>query len=89
MNRGAGRLAFAGLVLILSLLCPLLCAHAADGPSKPRPEARLSTYSGNVKTGKYHNSSCRHFACKNCKVRFDSAEAARRQGYVACKLCGG
>lgn len=46
-------------------------------------------YVGNVKSGVYHNSGCRHFTCKNCVVRFSSAEEARKKGYRPCKTCGG
>ena len=68
------------LVLCLALFLAALPALAAQ---------RQTAYSGNAKTKKYHNSSCRYFTCKACIVFFASAEEARQKGYIACKVCGG
>lgn len=52
-------------------------------------EAGEMTYSGNVKSLKYHNSTCKHFNCRTCTKKFNSAEAAQKAGYTPCGWCGG
>lgn len=47
------------------------------------------TYSGNVKSFKYHNSSCKHFNCRTCTRKFSSAEEAKKAGFIPCGWCGG
>lgn len=51
--------------------------------------AAAATYRGNIRSGVYHNSSCRYFACKNCTAVFSSREDAIRAGFRPCKICGG
>ena len=78
--------------LCIACLFVLLCAAvlAPEAPAARRVRADISAvYSGNPKSMKYHNASCRYFSCKACTVRFASAEEAVRKGYVACKKCGG
>lgn len=60
-------------------------SYSDDSPA----EAEEMTYSGNVKSMKYHNSSCKHFRCRTCTKKFNSAEAAQKAGYSPCGLCGG
>ena len=45
------------------------------------------TYSGNTKSRVFHESSCRHYACKNCTARFDSPSEAVKRGYRPCGVC--
>jgi len=44
-------------------------------------------YSGNVKSGIFHNSGCRYYNCKNCTAVFNSREEAIKAGYRPCKVC--
>lgn len=45
------------------------------------------TVSFNVKSHKYHNSSCRYFNCKSC-IKMKRQQAIKKGG-VPCKVCGG
>jgi hypothetical protein len=49
------------------------------------PVSNLVSYNKN--TGKYHNSGCRYWGCKNCTTI--TREEAKRRGGVACKVCNG
>lgn len=55
-------------------------------PSSPAQEAG-SVFSGNVKSGVFHRSSCKHFRCKNCTKTFHSRQAALDAGYRPCGNC--
>ena len=66
--------------LVASLSCALMLSAAmAVGAA--------AAYRGNVKSKVFHQSSCRHFNCKNCTVTFDTREAAIKAGYNPCKIC--
>jgi hypothetical protein len=41
-------------------------------------------YHGNTSSHVFHQSSCKHFNCKNCKAVFDNRTAAIRAGYRPC-----
>lgn len=66
----------------------LIFAFVAQSPVLAQV-AKKSVYRGNAKSKKYHNQSCRYFDCKNCVVVFATPDEARRNGYIACKICGG
>lgn len=51
--------------------------------------SQTAPLSGNPSSKIYHNSSCRYYTCKACTVQFSTSEAAKRQGYRACKVCKG
>jgi micrococcal nuclease len=44
-------------------------------------------YHGNTSSHVFHQSSCKHFNCKNCTKVFDSREAAIKAGYRPCGGC--
>ena len=44
-------------------------------------------YHGNIKSGVFHQSSCRYYNCKNCVMEFDTREAAIQAGFRPCKVC--
>jgi micrococcal nuclease len=44
-------------------------------------------YHGNTRSMVFHQSSCKHFNCKNCTEVFDSREAAIKAGYRPCGNC--
>ena len=44
-------------------------------------------YHGDKSSMIFHQSSCRHYNCKNCTVVFTSREAAIAAGYRPCKVC--
>jgi micrococcal nuclease len=44
-------------------------------------------YHGNTSSHVFHQSSCKHFNCKNCTEVFDSREAAIKAGYRPCGGC--
>lgn len=75
-------------VCLFVFLSAFVFAPEAPAARKVRTDISV-VYSGNPKSMKYHNSSCRYFSCKACTVRFSSAEEAVRKGYAACKKCGG
>lgn len=87
------------LITCLLVLLPLLPAGAADSAyvaaakqgrqSVSSGQQQQKVYSGNIKSGKYHNSRCRYFNCPNCKAVFSSPQEAIGKGFVACKVCGG
>lgn len=45
------------------------------------------SFSGNVKSGAFHRSSCKHFNCKNCTKSFSSRQQALDAGYRPCGNC--
>lgn len=45
------------------------------------------SFSGNVKSGVFHRSSCKHFNCKNCTKSFSSRQQALDAGYKPCGTC--
>ena len=45
------------------------------------------SYSGNVNSGVFHGSSCKHFNCKNCTESFSSRQQALNAGYKPCGNC--
>lgn len=57
--------------------------------SKENDSAGYGSYVGSTKSDKYHETGCRH--AKKIKssneIWFDSADDARSQGYVPCKVC--
>ena len=75
--------------LLAVFLLVAFTAMAAEGKPEEKGGQNTHTYSGNDKTMKYHNSGCRYFTCKDCTVRFSSADEAKSKGYSACKSCGG
>ncbi|MDR2141842.1 MAG: thermonuclease family protein [Deltaproteobacteria bacterium] len=44
---------------------------------------------GNVSSHIFHNSSCKHYSCRNCVRIFKTREEALKAGFRACKICGG
>lgn len=46
-------------------------------------------FSGNVKTFKLHNSTCRYYNCRDCVASFNTREEALEIGYTPCMKCGG
>lgn len=44
-------------------------------------------YHGNVKSHVFHDSSCRHYECKNCVQSFVSRQEAVNAGYRPCGMC--
>ncbi len=44
-------------------------------------------YHGNVKSMVFHQSSCKHFNCKNCTAVFDIRQRAIESGYRPCGNC--
>ena len=87
---------FRNALPLLVCCASLFCTDFSRAAEVPTPassailvQAKAYVYSGSVKTGKYHNASCRYFSCRNCKARFKSAAEAKAQGFVACKVCGG
>jgi micrococcal nuclease len=44
-------------------------------------------YHGNTSSHVFHQSSCKHFNCKNCTKVFNSREAAIKAGYRPCGGC--
>lgn len=44
-------------------------------------------YHGNQSSHVFHQSSCKHFNCKNCVVEFNSREEAVAAGYRPCGMC--
>lgn len=46
-----------------------------------------ASYSGNVKSGVFHRSSCKHFRCKNCTRTFSSRQQALDAGFRPCGNC--
>ena len=54
--------------------------------SKKAPAAS-GAYHGNVKSHKFHRSSCRHYNCRNCTRNFSSRQAAVAAGYSPCGIC--
>lgn len=81
----------AAVTLVLCLALPCLGAERRPSAPPPAPPSAplAAVYTGNVKTGKYHNASCRYFSCKNCTARFASPREAKQQGFTACNRCGG
>lgn len=49
--------------------------------------ASTSGYHGNVRSHKFHSSSCRHYNCKNCVKVFNSRDDAVSAGYKPCGMC--
>lgn len=49
--------------------------------------AVAETYSGNTKSRVFHQSSCPHYACKNCTASFASPSEAVKRGYRGCGVC--
>lgn len=49
--------------------------------------AASGAYHGNVDSGVFHASVCRHYDCKNCVKSFSSREAAIAAGYRPCGIC--
>jgi Metal binding domain of Ada len=45
------------------------------------------TYRGNTNSHVFHRSGCRHYACKNCTVKFASADEAVQRGFRPCSVC--
>lgn len=71
------------------LLCPG-GGFAAQGKNAATPwNDAGSQYSANVKTGKYHKPGCKFYDCRDCTKFFRSSAAAKKAGYVPCKVCGG
>lgn len=94
------RLALPFLIFCLLLAPP--CAWAKASQNSPANPASTQTFksqkgrfadtirfSGNVKTFKYHKSTCRFYNCKDCIRHFNTREEALDAGYEACKKCGG
>lgn len=48
---------------------------------------KLSQYSGNVNSMKFHSPGCRYYNCKNCTEFFSSRDEAIDSGYKPCKVC--
>ncbi len=44
-------------------------------------------YRGNRESRVFHQESCRYYACKNCTVRFSSADEAIEKGFRPCGVC--
>ena len=44
-------------------------------------------FSGNAKSQVFHRQNCKHYACKNCTVKFSSRDEAVKAGYKPCGLC--
>jgi micrococcal nuclease len=55
-------------------------------PSEPKAVASGS-YHGNTRSMVFHQSSCKHFNCKNCTEVFNSRAAAIKAGYKPCGGC--
>lgn len=81
------------VLLVVFCLYPAYPALAAANKSRPAPASDAArqeqVYTGNAKSKKYHNSTCRYYTCKQCTLRFRSAAAARAEGFSPCKICGG
>jgi endonuclease YncB( thermonuclease family) len=45
------------------------------------------TYHGNTNSRVFHQSSCRHYDCKNCTATFSTRDEAIKAGYKPCKIC--
>ncbi len=45
------------------------------------------SFSGNVNSGVFHRSSCKHCRCKNCTKSFSSRQQALDAGYKPCGNC--
>lgn len=57
-------------------------------PSKQGSQPDVSgSFSGNVKSRKFHTSGCRHSNCSNCTATFTSRNQAIAAGYSPCKIC--
>lgn len=52
-------------------------------------ESRGGVVHCNEISGICHNQTCRWFNCAHCVIVFNSTEEAEKQGYRACKKCGG
>jgi micrococcal nuclease len=50
-------------------------------------KAVSGVYHGNTRSMVFHQSSCKHFNCKNCTKVFNSREAAIKEGYRPCGGC--
>lgn len=61
--------------------------HSTSTTKEPRNKQSGLAYHGNIKSKKFHQSSCRYYDCKNCTVTFHNREAALAAGYVPCKIC--
>lgn len=58
-------------------------ARANSGSETVLPGA----YHGNTSSHVFHQSSCKHFNCKNCTEVFESRKAAIKAGYRPCGGC--
>lgn len=59
---------------------------AQRGASTVAP-AVAGNYHGNLKSNVFHQSSCEHYNCKNCRKVFGSKEEAVAAGYKPCGRC--
>lgn len=46
-----------------------------------------AAYRGNTQSKVFHQSSCRHFTCKNCTVLLGSVDEAVERGFRPCQVC--
>lgn len=60
---------------VVAFLCAVLAVAAGE------------TYRGNTQTRVFHQSSCRHYTCKNCTATFASPADAVDHGYRPCGVC--
>jgi len=61
--------------------------QSASATKEPSNKQSGIAYHGNVKSKKFHQSSCSYYDCKNCTVVFNTREAAIAAGYVPCGIC--
>ncbi|MFC1863868.1 thermonuclease family protein [Thermodesulfobacteriota bacterium] len=61
--------------------------QSASTEKPPTPTQSGLAYHGNLKSKKFHQSSCQYFDCKNCTAIFHSRDEAIAAGYVSCEIC--
>ena len=82
-------------IFCISTILFLMTGNSSEAEDSHCPGKTTITESGggvvhcNEKSGICHNQTCRYFNCAQCVVVFDSIEEAEKQGFRACKKCGG
>lgn len=58
-----------------------------DGTRSTESTKIASAYVGNIRSHKFHRSSCRYAGCANCTAKFRSRDEAIAAGYVPGGCC--
>ena len=62
-------------------------SRASSAQNSQYPDQQSTGYHGNVRSGVFHQSTCKDFNCKNCTANFSSREEAIAAGYRPCGGC--